>query len=89
MHLKRAGPHLSLPHDDDDDDDEHADSTCTLQGRERERERGCGLFVFFERGKNVTNPPFKRTSVTSSFSTIQQYLSGNLMSPNSTHPTGP
>lgn len=29
--LKRAGPHLSLPHDNDDDDnDEHPDSTYTL-----------------------------------------------------------
>lgn len=85
MHLKRAGPHLSLPHDDDDDDDEHADSTCTLQERERER---MWPLCFFERGKNVTNPPFKCTSVTSSFSTIQQYFSGNLMSLNSTHLTG-
>lgn len=47
MHLKRAGPHLSLPHvGDDDDDDENVDSTCTLQRSEEK-------FLFFLSPKEV------------------------------------
>lgn len=50
--LNRAGPNLSLPHNDD----EHADSTCTLllcaivKGEEE--------VASFKELKNFTNPPF-------------------------------